>query len=58
MVAVCGGAPTGYVPASGHQFPGSTRHVPNPSGQNIEMKRGDWICQKYVYLLFFHLIIL
>ncbi|XP_057767329.1 zinc finger protein VAR3, chloroplastic-like isoform X2 [Salvia miltiorrhiza] len=52
MVTVCGGAPTGYMPASGHQFSGSDRHVPNPNGQNIEMKRGDWICQKCDFMNF------
>lgn len=54
MVTVCGGVLTGHMPTSGHHFPGGNRHVPNPSGQNIEMKRGDWICQKCVYLLLFH----
>lgn len=50
---ICRGDPTGYAPASGRQFSGRDGHIPKPFGQNIEMKRGDWICQKYVYLLFF-----
>ena len=54
MVAVCGGDPTGHMAASGNQFPGSDRHAKNPYGQNIEMKRGDWICQKCAHPLFFH----
>lgn len=59
MVTVCGGVPTGHMSASGYQFSDSGRDAPKPSGQNIEMKRGDWICQKCVYLLFiFHYIIM
>ncbi|XP_047947950.1 zinc finger protein VAR3, chloroplastic-like [Salvia hispanica] len=52
MVAVCGGDPTGHMAASGNQFPGSDRHAKNPYGQNIEMKRGDWICQKCDFMNF------
>ncbi|GER27824.1 zinc finger (Ran-binding) family protein [Striga asiatica] len=35
---VCSGVPTGYIPVS--------RQTQKPYGQNIEMKRGDWICPK------------
>lgn len=52
--AVCSGVPTGNVPSSGHQFSGRDGQSQRPLGQNIEMKRGDWICPKYVYLLCFH----
>ncbi|KAL6534719.1 hypothetical protein OROGR_013394 [Orobanche gracilis] len=41
---VCSGVPTGYVPAS--------RQTQNPFGQNIEMKRGDWICRKCNFMNF------
>lgn len=46
--SICARVPTGYPPASGPQFPGREVHTPKPFGQNIEMKRGDWICSKYV----------
>ncbi|KAH6828626.1 hypothetical protein C2S53_006624 [Perilla frutescens var. hirtella] len=52
MVTVCGGVPTGYMPAAGHQFSGGDRHIPKTFGQNIEMKRGDWICQKCNFMNF------
>lgn len=42
MFTACGGVPTGYMPTSG----------PKPFGQNIEMKRGDWICQKCTFMNF------
>jgi len=28
----------------GNQFPDRYGQTPRPRGQNIEMKRGDWIC--------------
>lgn len=52
MVTVCDGVPTGYMPAAGHQFSGGDRDVPKTFGQNIEMKRGDWICQKCNFMNF------
>ncbi|GFP91091.1 zinc finger protein var3 chloroplastic [Phtheirospermum japonicum] len=45
MGTVTSGAPTGYnMPVS--------RQSPKPFGQNIEMKRGDWICQKCDFMNF------
>ncbi|KAL8460152.1 hypothetical protein ACS0TY_031892 [Phlomoides rotata] len=50
--SICAGVPIGYPPASGHQFPGREGHTPKPFGQNIEMKRGDWICSKCNFMNF------
>ncbi|CAA0839418.1 Zinc finger protein VAR3- chloroplastic [Striga hermonthica] len=41
---VCSGVPTGYTPVS--------RQTQKPYGQNIEMKRGDWICPKCNFMNF------
>ncbi|KAL7093102.1 hypothetical protein ACP275_11G022300 [Erythranthe tilingii] len=49
LVAVCRGVQIGKMPASGHQFSGQAQR---PFGQNIEMKRGDWICSKCNFMNF------
>ncbi|KAI3446620.1 hypothetical protein Pfo_003285 [Paulownia fortunei] len=46
------GVPTGYMSASGHQFSGRDGQTQKPFGQNIEMKRGDWICPKCNFMNF------
>ncbi|KAL0337834.1 UNVERIFIED_CONTAM: Zinc finger protein VAR3, chloroplastic [Sesamum calycinum] len=52
LVAVSSGAQTGYIPASGNQFSDRDGQTRKPFGQNIEMKRGDWICQKCSFMNF------
>ncbi|KAK6151420.1 hypothetical protein DH2020_014055 [Rehmannia glutinosa] len=49
---VCCGVPTSYMPVSGHQFSGRDGQTQKPFGQHIEMKRGDWICQKCNFMNF------
>ncbi|KAG8367738.1 hypothetical protein BUALT_Bualt16G0104100 [Buddleja alternifolia] len=46
------GVPSNYIPASDRQLPGGQRQTPKPFGQNIEMKRGDWICTKCNFMNF------
>lgn len=46
------GAPAGYVPASQHHWVPGGQGVASPVGQNIVMKRGDWICPKCEFMNF------
>ncbi|XP_011079114.1 zinc finger protein VAR3, chloroplastic isoform X2 [Sesamum indicum] len=52
LVAVSSGAQTGYMPASDNQFSDRDGQTRKPFGQNIEMKRGDWICRKCSFMNF------
>ncbi|PIN06468.1 hypothetical protein CDL12_20974 [Handroanthus impetiginosus] len=52
LATVSSGVPAGNVPASVPQFPNRDGQIPRPFGQNIEMKRGDWICPKCNFMNF------
>lgn len=45
------GPPKMNITASEEQFSGGYGQTSGPIRQNIEMKRGDWICPKYVYCM-------
>ncbi|CAI9765721.1 unnamed protein product [Fraxinus pennsylvanica] len=46
------GPPNMNMPASEEQFPGGYGQTSRPLKQNIEMKRGDWICPKCNFMNF------
>lgn len=46
----CGAPAVNLPPAEQYDFSGRYGQTSRPIRQNIVMKRGDWICQKYVQL--------
>lgn len=52
---ICGVHVSGLPTPEQQQVSGYYGHTPRPLGQNIEMKKGDWICPRYVLFEFmFH----
>ncbi|XP_058078207.1 zinc finger protein VAR3, chloroplastic [Magnolia sinica] len=43
---------SGFIESMPRQFPTGYGQSPRPVGQNIEMKRGDWICTKCSFMNF------
>ncbi|KAL3533307.1 hypothetical protein ACH5RR_006828 [Cinchona calisaya] len=52
MTDVSFGDPALKRPASEHQLHAGNEHTPKHLGQNVEMKRGDWICPKCSFMNF------
>lgn len=52
LVEVSCGTPAVNLPSpEQYQFSGRYGQTPRPIRQNLVMKRGDWICQKYVHTI-------